>query len=256
MSFITGYCSETGHVKQVNQDSLCIKQARTLIGEVVLAVICDGMGGLSKGELASATVVKGFADWFVKELPELIKKESVDIIPMQWERLIQQLNRKLWEYGRANGVELGTTLTAMLCLEQGTYFVAQVGDTRAYELGTTITQLTEDQSYVAREVKRGNMTPDQARIDSRRNVLLQCIGASVQVVPEIKQGTIKSGSSYLLCSDGFRHELAEEEMLRAVNTGDISDSTAITHLLTDLVHLNEERGERDNISALLVHVKS
>lgn len=108
--------------------------------------------------------------------------------------------------------------------------MAQVGDTRAYELGTVITQLTEDQSYVAREVKRGNMTPEQARIDSRRNVLLQCIGASAQVMPEIKRGMIKSGNSYLLCSDGFRHELTEDEMLRAVNTGDISDSTAITHV--------------------------
>lgn len=113
----------------------------------MLAVICDGMGGLSQGELASATVVRGFADWFVRELPGLIRQRE-----------------------------------------------------------------TEDQSYVAREVKRGNMTLEQARTDTRRNVLLQCIGASAEVMPELKEGKIKFGNTYLLCSDGFRHELTEEEM--------------------------------------------
>lgn len=255
MGFITGFCSETGTTKRVNQDSLCIKHARTPEGEIVLAVICDGMGGLSKGELASATVIRGFADWFGRELPALVRSHETEGVPKQWTRLIQEQNQKLWEYGKANQVELGTTLTAMLMFEQGKYFIAQVGDTRAYELGTQITQLTEDQSYVAREVKRGNMTPEQARIDSRRNVLLQCIGASTQVMPDITQGNVKTGNSYLLCSDGFRHELSEEEILREVGRGDVSDSTAITRLLTGMVHLNEERGEKDNISALLIHVK-
>ena len=255
MKFITGFCSETGTTKKVNQDSLCIKQARTAEGEIVLAVICDGMGGLSKGELASATVIRGFAEWFAQELPLLVRQHRLEEVPKQWIRLIREQNQKLWEYGRANGVELGTTLTAMLILEQGKYFIAQVGDTRAYELNDRITQLTEDQSYVAREVKRGNMTPEQARIDSRRNVLLQCIGASAEVDPEIVQGNVAIGNTYLLCSDGFRHELTEAEMLSEVKGGDISDSTAITHLLTKLVHLNEERGEKDNISAVLIHIK-
>ncbi len=255
MKFITGVCSEAGTTKKVNQDSLCIKHARTPEGEVVLAVVCDGMGGLAKGELASATVIRGFADWFCRELPTLIRSDETEAVPGQWTRLIYEQNQKLWEYGKANNVELGTTLTAMLILEQGNYYIAQVGDTRAYELGTRITQLTEDQSYVAREVKRGNMTPEQARTDTRRNVLLQCIGASAQVVPEIVQGNVAAGNSYLLCSDGFRHELSEEEILGNVNGGDISDSIAITHLLTEMVHLNEARGEKDNISALLIHIK-
>ena len=255
MRFVTGFCSETGIAKKINQDSLCIKQAQTPEGEIVMAVMCDGMGGLSKGELASATVIRGFSDWFVTELPAIVRRCELESIPEQWTRLIEEQNQKLWEYGRANRVELGTTLTAMIIFEQGKYFIAQVGDTRVYELGIHIAQLTEDQSYVAREVKRGNMTPEQARIDSKRNVLLQCIGASAHVMPEITQGTARTGNSYLLCSDGFRHELRAEEMLRAVNAGDISDSTAITHLLTEMVHLNEERGEKDNISALLVHIK-
>lgn len=117
MSFITGYCSETGNVKQVNQDSLCIKKAKTSIGEVVLAVICDGMGGLSKGELASATVVRSFSEWFVRGLPAIIGQQNLGLVPTQWESLIKEQNQKLWEYGKMHGVELGTTLTAMLLFE-------------------------------------------------------------------------------------------------------------------------------------------
>lgn len=253
MSFITGFCSEKGTVKKVNQDSLCIKQARTRLGDVILAVVCDGMGGLSKGELASATVVHGFAEWFELELPGILRADETETLPAQWQQLIEAQNQKLWEYGKANGAELGTTLTAMLILEDGRYFIAQVGDTRAYELGDTVRQLTDDQSYVAREVKRGSMTAEQARIDSRRNVLLQCIGASGEVIPEIYQGIAQKGNSYLLCSDGFWHELKEEEMMGLVNRTDILDGAVITQKLTNLVHLNEKRGEKDNISALLIH---
>lgn len=256
MRFITGLCTDKGNVKKINQDSLCIKQAQTSVGEVVLAVICDGMGGLSQGELASATVARSFAEWFVKELPGMIRQHEIEEVPGQWTRLIQEQNQKLWEYGKTNGIELGTTLTAMLLFEKGNYYIAQVGDTRAYELGKQIIQLTEDQSYVAREVKRGNMTLEQARTDSRRNVLLQCIGASADVVPELTQGKIRFGNTYLLCSDGFRHELTEEEMLREVNAENLSDRTAVTKLLTRLVRLNEERGERDNISAILIHINN
>lgn len=255
MDFVVGYCSEVGTTKKVNQDSLCIKQAQTSAGKVIMAAVCDGMGGLSKGELASATVIRGFSDWFTHELPQIMERKCFEEIGTQWRELIQEQNQKLWSYGNDNGVQLGTTLTVLLLLEQGTYYIAQVGDTRAYEFGSEVIQLTEDQSFVAREVKRGNMTPEQARTDSRRNILLQCIGASREVLPEITSGKAALGKSYLLCSDGFRHEVKEAEMLEEISAGNLSDRTAITHLLTKLVHLCEERGEKDNISTILIHIE-
>ena len=64
MNFLTAYCTDIGVKRPTNQDSLCIKTAHTSKGNTSLIVVCDGMGGLQKGELASASVVKAFSAWF------------------------------------------------------------------------------------------------------------------------------------------------------------------------------------------------
>lgn len=69
MKYIAIAETDVGIAKDTNQDSILIKHADSQVGELVLAVICDGMGGLAKGELASATVIREFSRWFDEELP-------------------------------------------------------------------------------------------------------------------------------------------------------------------------------------------
>ena len=63
MNFIISATTDIGTTKKTNQDSLSMKVIRTPAGRMVFAVLCDGMGGLSSGEVASATVVKAFHEW-------------------------------------------------------------------------------------------------------------------------------------------------------------------------------------------------
>jgi PPM family protein phosphatase len=161
--------TDIGIQKSTNQDSTCIKHARTSLGEIVMAVICDGMGGLAKGELASATVVRTFSDWFHKELPFELAAPDLQVIGGKWEMMLKDLNHRILEYGRANGCSLGTTFTGILMV-QDQYVVVHVGDSRVYYLGSDLCQLTEDQTVVGREVRSGRMTEEQAKKDSRRNV--------------------------------------------------------------------------------------
>ena len=72
MYFVVAADTDVGTVKTTNQDSVCVKIAETPYGQTALAMICDGMGGLEKGELASATVINEFGNWFVNELPSYI----------------------------------------------------------------------------------------------------------------------------------------------------------------------------------------
>ena len=72
MKYTVAADTDMGIKKSVNQDSVLVKHAETELGEIVLTVVCDGMGGLDKGELASATVIRGFANWFEQELPDCI----------------------------------------------------------------------------------------------------------------------------------------------------------------------------------------
>ena len=249
-TYITSYCTDAGIKKRVNQDSLCIKKALLKDKTILMALVCDGMGGLSKGELVSATVIRGFSDWFAKDLEAT--QGDIDKIRNQWESLVINLNTKLWNYGKKNAAELGTTLTAILLVEGKEYLIAQVGDSRAYEIGQTINQITEDQSFVAREVKRGNMTKEQALVDPRRNVLLQCIGASKSVKPVFYEGQIGVRKGFLLCSDGFRHTVLEQEMFQALSGLEDAPKEQIKEKLRQLVEENKKRGETDNITAVYI----
>lgn len=253
MNYKVNYASDVGIKKQVNQDSLCIKKALTDKGEVLLAVLCDGMGGLSDGELASATVIRDFSDWFLQRLPIHLKNKNLNCISEDLKSHIVQWNRKIWKYGLEHHVQLGTTLTAMLILEDGQFFVVHVGDTRIYKVTRgEIFQITEDHSFVAREIKRGSMTKEEATTDPRRNVLLQCIGAQQQVEPDIFEGRIELKDTFLLCSDGLRHKLSDLEILDYVSGVEQEDENAYLQVLQKMIAVNKGRGETDNISAILI----
>lgn len=255
MSFLVNYATSVGTKKAVNQDALCIKRAKIVEKEYLLVVICDGMGGLASGELASGTVVRYLSEWFTNEFIRIATTISGEQIKEIWKDKIYQLNQKLWDYGKENHTQLGTTLTAILFLPNNNYIIGHVGDTRLYKIDRNLVeQITEDQTFIAREIKRGNMTPEQAANDPRRNVLLQCIGASNSVEEIFYDGTFTSGDYYLLCSDGFRHVLSEKEMQEAVIKSSLNTELDIADCLSNLIRINESRGEQDNITAVLVKI--
>lgn len=251
MRLIAAAETDQGVVKQSNQDCLCFELAETARGPAALAVVCDGMGGLQKGEVASAEVTRRFSDWFETELPRQLEAFDWRSACAQWEHIIQLAAQKLSEYGAREGVRMGTTVSAMLLYENH-YLIAHVGDSRIYEIGEKLIQLTEDQTLVAREVRQGLLTAEQAEHDSRRNVLLQCVGASKKVRPQILTGTMRRNVCYLFCSDGLRHEVSPEEILRFTAPGVSGSKAEMQRNLRALIELVKQRGEEDNLSALLV----
>ena len=242
--------TDIGISKATNQDSLLIKHAMTELGEVLLAVVCDGMGGLSKGELASATVIREFSRWFDEELSNELENLDLQVIGGKWELMLKTLNLRVLEYGEKHGISLGTTFSGILFVADR-YLIAHVGDTRIYQIGKTLNQLTRDQTFVAREIERGNMTPEQAKTDKRRNLLLQCIGASRKVEPQVICGTAEKGA-YMLCSDGFRHEITESEIYESLNPINFMNKNAMHNNAKYLIDQVKSRQERDNISVILI----
>lgn len=254
MNCIYSMHTDVGTVKETNQDSMCVKEAQTQKGRILLALVCDGMGGLAKGELASATVIKAFSDWFEQELPyHLAKQNYLDEIEYRWDFMIKEQNRLIMNYGMEHHIQLGTTITALLILENGKYLIGHVGDSRAYQfLEGQVNVLTEDQTVVQKEIREGRLTPEQAEVDPRRNVLLQCIGASSVVEPVFFHGRATTGECYMLCSDGFRHEITVQEMWEQMAPQvNQSEADMKNHLFT-LTETCKARGERDNISAILI----
>lgn len=254
--------TDAGTTKPVNQDSLTVKVANTICGEAAFAILCDGMGGLEQGEVASAAVVRAYEQWFLRDLPQMLAKGfSERALEQVWHQLANECNIRIMDYSKGQNAAMGTTLTAMLLLE-GRYYISHVGDCRIYVMGNGMEQLTTDQTYVAREVALGHMTPEQAQTDSRRNVLLQCIGTVGSVNPDFLMGDFYDDDTFLVCSDGFRHKLADGELYEYCHTAlegmewfvanRLNNSHFMNGRLRYVIENIKARGERDNISAILI----
>ena len=250
MHYIATADTDVGISKTTNQDSVLIKHASTDIGEVLMAIVCDGMGGLAKGELASATVIRAFSKWFDEELPYELENVDMQVIGGKWSLMLKSLNVQILEYGQQLGSNLGTTFSGILFVDNK-YVIVHVGDTRIYHIGSTLHQLTTDQTFVAREISRGTMTAEQAKTDKRRNLLLQCVGASKNVDPQVLCGAAEKGA-YMICSDGFRHEVTPGEIYESLNPINFMNENAMHNNAKYLIELVKSRQEKDNISVVLI----
>ena len=65
--------TDVGIKKSVNQDSVILKIASSPFGKIAFAVVCDGMGGLQQGEIASGMLSQNYENWFQRELPVLLR---------------------------------------------------------------------------------------------------------------------------------------------------------------------------------------
>lgn len=252
MHFLSAIHSDIGTVKNINQDSLCLKVAQSDFGEIVLAVVCDGLGGLSKGELASKTVVEFFSRWFENQLPlKLTSGFTLKKIAVEWKENLERLNTKIFKHGEKHKFQLGTTIVAMLCVDNH-MMVCNIGDSRCYCLQNDIKQITKDHTVIEKELNEGLITNEQAENDPRKSMLTQCIGASPVIKPDFFEMDILSGTVFLLCSDGFRHEISSKELLGVLKSSVLLDETIMKASLIDLTELNKQRGEQDNISSILI----
>lgn len=249
---ITTYKTDVGIKKSVNQDSLIIKKAATDIDDIVLIAVCDGMGGLSDGELASAEAVKMLNDWFMYELPDLMREGLSDYsFKESISARIADVNRKIEQYGEQNNIECGTTISAVLIYNDH-YATVNIGDSRIYKLTpNSIEQLTHDQSVVQELLDKGEITAEEAETHPQRSTLLQCVGFGGEITPDFTFGSYNMGDVFLACSDGFRHKMTAKEMHKLFNPVEMTDKADMTDRADFGVHLNKERLEKDNITVVL-----
>ncbi|MGN8645403.1 PP2C family protein-serine/threonine phosphatase [Gracilibacillus sp. HCP3S3_G5_1] len=251
MPFITAYHTEKGNTKPINQDALMIQAARSKQGSIGLFVVCDGMGGLNQGEVASSTIIEQLSEWFKHTLPILLDSAELEDLPLYFVEKIEAINQDLIEKSQLQKIQMGSTLTAILVLDQQ-YFTFQVGDSRAYAVGQQITQLTKDQSLVAREIERGMITEQDALTHPQRHVLLQCIGVQSDIEVATTSGMLADGEQLLLCTDGFYKTLAPEEIFQVMSPDTSLDKTEMEENLKLLSQTAKSREETDDITALLV----
>ena len=193
------------------------------------------------------------SDWFEQEFPKLLYYNfTSEKIKDSWANVLLELNGRISEYGNKEKISLGTTITALLLIENA-YYICNVGDSRIYHLSDKINQMTRDHSYIQQEIDMGRMTEEEALRSSRRNMLLQCIGTGDYLLPDFYIGEYKDNSAFLLCSDGFRHVISKQEIWDTCRPDKLAGKRDMEVKIKRLVELVKTRQEKDNITAILIH---
>jgi len=126
--------------------------------------------------------------------------------------------------------------------------LAHVGDSRAYILrGEQLEQLTKDLSFVAEQVRRGMMTPEEASASRMQNVLIRALGIDPEVEVDVDEELLMEGETLLLCSDGLTHELSDAQIAAVLRDPDNAHEAA-----TRLIDLANEAGGRDNTTVIVL----
>lgn len=251
MRYTVACDSDIGRVRTVNQDAIFTKHIATNGNEVVFAVLCDGMGGFEEGEIASATVVNTFAKWFENSSFFDVVDYSYESVKKEWFEIIDEVNCRIYRYGQRKKINIGSTVTVLMIINNQ-YYILNVGDGRVYELTKDIVQLTKDHSVVAQKVEQGVLTKEQAMVDPRRNQLLKSIGGLRDVVPDFFSGLVPKEAVYMMCCDGVRNKVYDDELLYYFHPNIMTDSDNMRHNIRYIFELNKARKESDNMSIILI----
>jgi protein phosphatase len=256
--FQIGAKTDVGKVRARNEDSCYVGPITTPEGfEALLCLVADGMGGARAGAEASRLAVET-----VRQQIDQALADGWPSSDQGWQALLRQAtlsaNARVYSQARASSTQrgMGTTLTAVV-LSGDRAQLAQVGDSRAYLFnrsgltadGATLAQLTHDHSLVARLVDIGQITPEEARSHPQKHMLYRSLGTDPSVDVDTYSQALQAGDVLLLCSDGLTNHVEDEELARIVLELPDPDEAA-----TRLVALANERGGRDNISAIVVQV--
>ncbi len=228
--------SVTG-VRSQNQDAVFVPRG----GEISLAVVADGMGGHSAGDVASRIAVSTV----VGEL----KKGGTGSASSLISGAMAAANAAVFEMAASDPQLRGMGTTMVLALLFNTrYVAANVGDSRLYHIrGESIEQITRDHSYVAELVSLGYITRQEAARHPRRNLITRAIGTRENERVDLFEREWNRGDRLVLCTDGLYCELEDEDILRTILTSDDMQQAC-----DDLVDCALYSGSRDNVSIVIV----
>ena len=256
MKYVFSFVTTEGAVRKVNQDSLFINTAEFDGEEIFFAAVCDGVGGLSGGEKASAYVCKRMSEWFANDFAEHMRsRSSILKIREAMDDRLHELNSRINDYAASRSSDMATTFTSLLIIPQLRHIlIAHVGDSRLYRITDgSIDILTSDHSVVGQEVRNGIITEEMAEKDPRQNQLTNCIGAGLEDTSyDYSIADIDEDCCYMLCSDGFRKKISSDEIQEYLAPSNNKDEKTITYNLECLKNKVMKRGEKDNITALMV----
>ena len=246
LSVSASLVTDCGCVRQVNEDccQVVMPSDRELLDQKgVLVVVADGMGGHLAGEVASRIAVETVARTYYASDDDPAPALAAALLEANGVIYRSSISRK-----ELNG--MGTTCTA-LAIQGGVAHSAHVGDSRLYLIrSNSIYHLTEDHSVVKELIRQGALRPEAASTYAGRHLILRALGSrsTVEVATWDQPLPVRSGDSFVLCSDGLHNSVTDEEIRIAAETQEASTACEA------LVAVARERGGYDNITVAIARV--
>ena len=253
--------TDIGKVRSSNQDSFAIK---SYPGGLLVAIVCDGMGGVQGGNVASETAVEHFFKSL--ESKNIINLEDGEKIPTNslaaaLGQAVTDANTAVYEKSLTDKEfsGMGTTLTACIVIGNR-MFVANVGDSRLYiDANKKLTQITQDHSYVQFLIDVGDITPEEAKTHPYRNRITRAIGIQPEVECDIFTEELDKyqNPKILICSDGLCGQVEDAVMHKAINPArrrSEDDTARLDRICKTLIDKALASGGPDNITAILISV--
>ena len=235
--------TDIGRRRKVNQDYVFASD-RPVGNLPNLYIVADGMGGHKAGDLASsygARMIVEAAKRCTDVRPALILQKAVRYANYQ----LRQKSRESEDY-----YGMGTTLVA-LCVCGYEALAVNIGDSRLYEVTQEgIRQISEDHSLVAELVRKGELSPQEARNHPDKNIITRALGIQEEAEIDLFPFHVDPGNRYLLCSDGLSNMVEDTELCRLIQ-GDENLYDVGCRLILEA----NRNGGMDNIAVVLVEIE-
>jgi PPM family protein phosphatase len=249
--------TDTGQVRPHNEDSIVVR------AEHGLAILADGMGGYSAGEVASSIATSVIGQTVEQQLrkPRWRRAPGADAMPQLLTTAVELANSAILATAQRQPeyAGMGTTLVTAL-FEPERVSIAHVGDSRAYRIRQgQIEQLTHDHSLLQEQLDAGLISVEAARFAEHKNLVTRALGVEQPLEVEVHQHQSAAGDLYLLCSDGLSDMLPDQriaELVQAFTDSAQPDTDSLESCAEALVAAANEEGGRDNISVILITVNT
>ncbi len=232
--------TDIGLVRESNQDAFSFG---SFDDGNCWAVVCDGMGGVSGGQVASSICVEKVAEAIKRGYRDNLTLSSAkNLLSTAINAANSAVFKKAQENFELKG--MGTTVVAVLVLGK-LCVIAHVGDSRAYILNEDIKAITKDHSFVQLLVDTGKITEEEAKVHPDRNVITRAVGIEHVVDVEFDVVDINNDDKLLICTDGLNGYVSDADILKVVN--EYGDSST-----EKLVETANNAGGRDNVTVVII----
>lgn len=248
--------SDKGLKRPDNQDSFALDK---LSNDMLICIVCDGMGGANGGSVASSIACEAFRDYVKKNVKpnskdgqisfEADNTDITDILKGAVAYANAAVLKKSTRSRKFSG--MGTTLVAAI-FHSNKMYVVNIGDSRLYSVSEkAIKQLTHDHSYVQTLVDLGKLTPEEAAFNPHRNIITKAIGIGEDEEPDVFFKYLdEQDENILLCSDGLTNFVSEEEI-----HGIFKEYSTPEEICRELIKAANSGGGGDNITTVVVKIK-